>query len=139
MGINIIENNETKIIIIAIISASLFYSDVLYRKRPVPLASKLIGLSKNRRFSNKNIWSIFRQFCISITSYHDLTDWLQYQINLDTWVQIKFGQKTNIALNSQIEPQIIPELSACTRYAKWWLWGVVSYYFWWDLLKEVKN
>ena len=53
----------------------------------------------------------------SSTIYYARADWLQYQINLVTRVPVDFQQKTNIALNNWLDPQIFLVFSALIPYA----------------------
>ena len=71
---------------------------------------------------------VFCQRHISRTSYRNKTDWLQYRINLVTRVPVDSQQKTDISINDQLDPKIILMFSALTRYAKWCLLCVVSYF-----------
>ena len=61
----------------------------------------------------------------SRTSYQNRIDLLQYRINLVTRVLVDFQQKTNLVLVDQLDPQIFPGFSACTRYPKWRLFYIV--------------
>ena len=67
----------------------------------------------------------------SRTSYHAWTYWLLYQINFVTWVPVKFQQKTNLALNNWLDPQISLTSSVCTRYDKFSLYFVYNYFLCW--------
>ena len=71
---------------------------------------------------------VFCQCHSSRTIYHARTDWLQYLISLVPSVPVYLQQKTNLALNDPLEPQIVLRFSACTRYAKWCRFCVVSYF-----------
>ena len=62
------------------------------------------------------------------TTYHAMTDWLQYRINIVTRTLVDFQQKTNLSLNDQLDPKLFLMFSAYTRYAKWCLFYVVSYF-----------
>ena len=71
--------------------------------------------------------SVFCQRHISRTSYHAMADWWQYRINLVTRVPVNFQQKTNIALNYWLDPQIALGFSALGQYAKLCRFCVVYY------------
>ena len=71
---------------------------------------------------------VFCQCHSSRTSYHARTDLWHYRINLFTRAPVYFQQKTNLALNYQIDPQIVLRFSAHTRYSKWCLFCVVYYF-----------
>ena len=58
-----------------------------------------------------------------------MTDWLQYRINLVPRAPVNFQQKTNAALNNSLDPQIILIIIAFFRYSKWYLFCVVSYFY----------
>ena len=137
MVINVDDNNQTKIIIIAIRSTDF----VLYwwphpNIFPVPLATSLKGGNKkNRPFLKRFIQSVFCQIYSSRTSYHDRTYWLQYRIKLVTWVPVEFQQKNSLTINDWLEPQIVLWLSAHTRYVKLCLYCVVSYFLIWKSTK----
>ena len=72
--------------------------------------------------------SFFCQYHISSNICHARTDWLQYWINLVTRVPVNFKQKTNIYLNNWLAPQLFFVFSACTWYANWSLFCVVSWF-----------
>ena len=63
------------------------------------VSKKINRNNKNIRFLKRGILAVFCQHHISSTSYHASTGWLQYHINLITWVPVEFQQKTNLALN----------------------------------------
>ena len=70
-------------------------------------------------------------FClnhISRTIYHSRTDWLQYRINLVTRVLVDLQQKKNLALNDQLDPQVVLVFIDLTQYAKFCLLYVVFIY-----------
>ena len=50
--------------------------------QPVPLARNLMSITKNRQLSKRGPWSVFYQFRISRTRYHDYTYWVMYRIKL---------------------------------------------------------
>ena len=72
---------------------------------------------------------VFYQRHKSGTSDHTRTDGLQYHIILVTGVPLDFGQKQNLDLNNQLDPQIVLCFGACTRQAKWCLFYDVFNYF----------
>ena len=115
MGININEVNLTEIILITIyITYSVVWWWPLPNFCPVPLASNLTMITKNRWFSKRVHKLVFFQRYRSRTSYHNRTDWVMYRINLVTWVPVELQQKTNLSLNNRIDPRIfLPLIPVC--------------------------
>ena len=124
MGINIDEIDWTEITIISIWSTySVLYWWSLPKVRPKPLTRNLIRITKKRYF-----WREFIGFIStprSSTSYHVMTDWVLYQINLSAWVPVEFQQKTNLTLNDRLDPQISLPFGSRTRYDICYLYCLV--------------
>ena len=83
MGININGINITNVMLISIYRT---YSKISWFPLPnvisVPLAIKLIGITKHRQFFMRGIWSSFCKFRSLRTSYHSNTEWILYQIKI---------------------------------------------------------
>ena len=120
---------QTKIVIIVI--DSIYYMQkwwYLPNIFLVTLETILMGISKQRCFSVTGKQLIFCQCHISRTSYNSKNDRLQYRINLVTKVPVNFQQKKNLALNDCHDPQIVLVFNSCTRYSRWCLFCVVSFF-----------